>query len=57
MISHVLQEQFPLPPRMYLQRGGISVIVICGLIAIAIGFVNIFMPSFAWYLKEGWICN
>ncbi|PZM66852.1 DUF6199 family natural product biosynthesis protein [Paenibacillus dendritiformis] len=32
-------------------------IVFCGLIAIAIGFLNIFKPSFAWYLKEGWKVN
>ncbi|MOA66346.1 hypothetical protein D3C78_1930730 [compost metagenome] len=25
-----------------------------GLIIIAIGLLNIFKPSFAWYLKEGW---
>jgi len=25
-----------------------------GLIIIAIGLINIFKPTFAWYMKEGW---
>jgi hypothetical protein len=50
--------------KLELQQISNSCVVICkgvdqmlflgGLLVIGVGLLNIFYPSFAWYLKEGW---